>query len=576
MSSETAVVIMPENSTSDVVHGLPESLDAYFATGKQRRSLLGWVARFMPRAGSGEGPVNILNFRMYGDRNLGREILQGTYTAAGQQVPVDNNVWQGKFNHPGMAGHLHGYTWLEDLLSLQSGPAIRLAQAIVGNWLETCGRGRGQGWKPDLTARRMIWWIRCYPLLGLDASRDFRIGIRASISRQAAALRLWRALVPSGRVRVEVESALMLAAAFLDRRDRISAQAQAIYCSQVEAWLDQIEASSAANPQDHLRMAFLLSLVRQACKRIGCEFSGHLEVLVTRLINLLSALRMSDMELCRLQQGGMTPAGLLAGTISDLDGSLQRSSGKSMKGIVAIDADDLRIVLDVSGPPEGTIGTIGSGSLSIEVSWAGVPVFTNAGPGRAFGQDISNWATSAEAYSSVVVSGQEMDNRGFWSGERPTGPARTQVRGGHVHADHGDYRFGSYASARNRRILGSRGYTLTRELWATADGLTLFGVDTVSVDEDGKGDPLYFRLQFALHPAVEVIDAGSMQHILLELPNGETWHFGVTGDLGITVADSASFDDLQHQVWKTSRLIIDGRLSDGESSCNWQLSRHGN
>ena len=139
-----------------------------------------------------------------------------------------------------------------------------------------------------------------------------------------------------------------------------------------------------------------------------------------------------------------------------------------MKGIVAMDADDLRIVLDVSGPPEGTIGTIGSGSLSIEVSWAGVPVFTNAGPGRAFGQDISYWATSAEAYSSIVVSGQEMDDRGFWSGERPTGPAHAQVRGGHVHADHGDYRFGSYASARNRRILGIRGYTLTRELWGNS------------------------------------------------------------------------------------------------------------
>ena len=576
MRPETAVTTMPENSTSDVVHSLPESLDAYFATGKQRRSLLGWVVRFMPRAAPRKGPVNILNFRMYGDRNLGREILQGTYTVTGQQVPVDNDVWQGKFNHPGVAGHLHSYTWLEDLLSLRSGPAIRLAQAIVGNWLETCGQGRGQGWKPEVTAYRMIWWVRCYPLLGLDASGDFRTGIRSSISRQAATLRLWRALVPSGKVRVDIESALMLAAAFLDRRDRLSTQAQAMYCSQVEAWLDQIEASSAANPQDLLRMAFLLSLVRQACKRIGCELSGTLEGLVTRLINLLSALRMSDMELCRLQQGGMTPAGLLAGTISDLDGSLQRSSGKCMKGIIAMDADDLRIFLDVSGPPEGTIGTIGSGSLSIEVSSAGIPIFANAGPGRAFGQDFSNWATSAEAYSSVVVSGQPMDDREFWSSGLPAGPAHAQVRGGHVHADHGDYRFGSYASARNRRSHGSRGYTVTRELWATADGLTLFGVDTVTVDEDGNSDPLYFRLQFALHPAVEVIDAGPMQSVLLELPDGETWHFGVTGDLGITVADSASFDDLQHHVWKTNRLIIDGRLSDDESSCNWQLSRYDN
>ena len=75
----------------------------------------------------------------------GREILQGTYTAAGQQVPVDNDVWQGKFNHPGVAGHLHGYTWLEDLLSLRSGPAIRLAQVIVGNWLRDLRARPGAG-----------------------------------------------------------------------------------------------------------------------------------------------------------------------------------------------------------------------------------------------------------------------------------------------------------------------------------------------------------------------------------------------------------------------------------------------
>ena len=53
----------------------------------------------------------------------------------------------------------HGFAWLDDLAAAGDMNARKLAQDWVFGWIERYDTGRGAGWLPDLTGRRLIRWI---------------------------------------------------------------------------------------------------------------------------------------------------------------------------------------------------------------------------------------------------------------------------------------------------------------------------------------------------------------------------------------------------------------------------------
>ena len=98
--------------------------------------------------------------RSIGSLAKGRQLAAGNIMLAGHLIEAPNAMlWD--IDPPDLmfVQDAHGFAWLDDLAAAGDINARRLAQDWVFGWIERYDNGRGAGWLPDLTGRRLIRWI---------------------------------------------------------------------------------------------------------------------------------------------------------------------------------------------------------------------------------------------------------------------------------------------------------------------------------------------------------------------------------------------------------------------------------
>ena len=98
--------------------------------------------------------------RSIGSFAKGRQLAAGNIMLAGHLIEAPNAMlWD--IDPPDLmfAQDAHGFAWLDDLAAAGDMNARKLAQDWVFGWIERYDTGRGAGWLPDLTGRRLIRWI---------------------------------------------------------------------------------------------------------------------------------------------------------------------------------------------------------------------------------------------------------------------------------------------------------------------------------------------------------------------------------------------------------------------------------
>ena len=101
--------------------------------------------------------------------------------------------------HPGEA-ELHGFAWLDDLAALGDSRARARAQDWLFGWIDRYGTGRGPGWTPDLTGRRVVRWINHAHLILHGRSPDDNERFFRSLGGQVLYLsRRWQSRRPACR-----------------------------------------------------------------------------------------------------------------------------------------------------------------------------------------------------------------------------------------------------------------------------------------------------------------------------------------------------------------------------------------
>jgi uncharacterized heparinase superfamily protein len=95
--------------------------------------------------------------RSIGSFARGRQLAAGNYQFAGHLIEgLDTLIWDLDMPSQAFEEKLHGFRWLDDLAAVGDGAARVKAQAWLFGWIERYGRGKGTGWTPDLTGRRLI------------------------------------------------------------------------------------------------------------------------------------------------------------------------------------------------------------------------------------------------------------------------------------------------------------------------------------------------------------------------------------------------------------------------------------
>ena len=151
----------------------------------------------------------------------GRQLIAGNFLFAGYLVEApDRGIWDLPIPDEVFEGELHGFTWLDDLAALGDLAAVEKAQDWTHGWIARFGNGRGPGWTPDLTGRRLIRWINHAILLLNGQSSDTSRAFFRSLASQTTFLgRRW-STASHGLPRFEALTGLIYAGLSLSGMDR--------------------------------------------------------------------------------------------------------------------------------------------------------------------------------------------------------------------------------------------------------------------------------------------------------------------------------------------------------------------
>jgi uncharacterized heparinase superfamily protein len=179
------------------------------------------------RAAPAGGFVSQPEPRSIGSYARGKQLTAGNILLAGHLVEApDSSLWD-HAPDPAFVAEAQGFDWLDHLAAFGTPAACRRAQAWTWEWIDRFGPGRGPGWTPDLTGRRIIRWVHHATLLLSGRSRAQGEGFYRALSAQAVYLsRRWKAAQP-GLPRVEALTGLIYAGLSLIGMDRLIAPAVA-------------------------------------------------------------------------------------------------------------------------------------------------------------------------------------------------------------------------------------------------------------------------------------------------------------------------------------------------------------
>lgn len=500
-----------------------------------------------------------------GDPDLGRELLEGTYTVDGITVQVGADPWGQSGYSDGALEALHRFEWMRDLRDLGGDAARRRARDLVGAWIDRHGSWDRIVWRPDLLAGRIAAWVHTFGFFAESADDEFRRKVLESLHRQYRHLLRAVDSGPGGVARLETLRGALIAAVALGADG-----------DDIQNLVDRLDGAVRAqilpdgghrSRSPALQADALAALVdaRAALRAAGRESTAALDETVQRMTGVLRMLRHGD--------GGMALFnGATEGQVWRLDTLIARTETKTRAVSTAAETGFERMaagravaILD-SGPPAPDEDTAHAGTLSFEFSIGKERLVVNCGaaPGDARWHGLLR---ASAAHSGLVIDDTnttELRSDGSL-GRRPEQVRleRWEADGSvWVEAEHDGYR-DSHAILHRRR------------LFLAAGGDDLRGEDVLTYTGGPGAKPAEAAIRFHLHPRVSASLIQNGASVLLRMPSGAGWRLRATGGrLGMN--ESVYFGE-GGRLQRTRQIVISLGLAEireqGSISVKWALRR---
>ncbi|WP_323040265.1 heparinase II/III family protein [Gemmobacter sp.] len=508
----------------------------------------------------------------------GRQLVAGNLLLGGVLVEAPGrSLWEAMAPDPGFVEAAHGFTWLDDLAAAGDLAARTRAQDWVFQWIAAYGRGKGPGWTPDLTGRRVIRWINHALMLLSGKDKDDSAAFFAALTRQTVYLsRRWKAAAP-GLPRFEALTGLVCAGLALTGMERLTGPALAALAADCATAIDAEGGISTRSPEDLLEVFSLLNWAAQSLMEAGRTPPPELIGAIGRAAPTLRALRHADGGLARFHGGGR-------GIEGRLDHALARSGVKPMAmaglamGFARLSAGRTTVIVDAKAPPEGRASTAAHAStLAFEMTSGRRPVIVSCGSGAPFGADWLRAGRATASHSTLAIDGYSSSRLG--QGERLTDRAQA-IPARMTHGTDGQ-----------ALLIGHTGWATThglthmRGLELSPDGRALMGQDTLGAltgAERRRFDAVMsavrlqgvpFSVRFHLHPDVDAqIDLGGSA-ISLGLRSGEIWVFRHDGVAQMSLEPSVYLEKGRLKPRATKQIVLSARVLDYATEVGWTLAK---
>ena len=545
------------------------------------------------RAGRGQGATGFVSQpdpRSFGSAARGRQLVAGNFLFSGFLIEApDTAPWELPVPAPRFEQDLHGFLWLDDLAALGTPEARSRAQDWLWGWIERYGTGKGPGWTPDLTGRRLIRWITHALFLLHARDRAASEAYFAALGRQAAYLaRRWPAASP-GLPRFEALCGLVYAGLSLTGLGARLDPALAALEEECTAEVDTSGGIATRNPEQLMEVFTLLTWVGEALAAAGRGAGPGLTGALARMAPTLRALRHADGGLARFHGGGRGAEGRLdkALAAAGIRGGA-RSEGLAM-GFARLAAARTTVIVDAAVPPGGAASRNAHAStLAFELTSARRPVIVNCGSGAIFGETWRRAGRATPSHSTLAIDGVSSSrlalsalNRGRGAPEQEVledlpGDVRAQItrnaRGQHLMVGHDGY-------------VKTHGMTHVRKLSLSRDGRVLTGEDTLGAlterdraafdaeltETRMQGVP--FSVRFHLHPDIDAEEDMAGAAVSLLLRSGEIWVFRHDGTAELRLEPSVYLEAGRLKPRGTEQIVLSARVTEGARQIGWTLAK---
>ena len=537
-----------------------------------------WVARTRPSTGFQSNPEP----KMIGHFARGRQLLAGNFLFSGHLIEAPGiNLWEAAKRVTTSTNSVHGFAWLDDLAAVGDTKARLTAQSWVSDWIVRYGHGRGAGWTPDITGRRLIRWVAhgCFLLRGAD--KDASQAYFRSAAQQTIFLsRRWH-IAPAGLPRFEALAGMIYAGLSLqgmENRVDLSIAALAHDC---KIQIEPDGGIASRNPEELLEILTLLTWVETALSGSGRAIPEAMLSGMARMAPALRAMRHSDGGLARFHGGGRGLDGWLDQALAAV-GTMQQPDQCSHMGYFRLAAGRTSVISDALAPPIfAAAAKAHASTLAFELTSGRRPLIVSCGSGSSFGPEWRRAGRATPSHSTLCIEGvssalialQKDGAELLCYGPESVQSEFTALGDSHrLEMAHDSYR-------------ATHGLTHVRTLELSNHGRDLAGEDLLTILEEVDKQTfdkaldsenlqgIQWSVRFHLHPEVDpIIDLGGAA-ISLTQKSGEIWVFRHDGVGEMRLDPSVYLENGRLRPRATQQVVLSGRAMSYATRIRWSLSK---
>ena len=549
-------------------------------TGSLANRLAMWRALRAPPA---RGFVSQPEPRSIGLFSRGKQMIAGNFMFEGRVIEAPGEaIWDVTLTEPGQADQSHGFVWLDDLAAVGDGAARARAPGWTWDWIARFGAGKGPGWTPDLTGRRLIRWINHALLLLAARDRAQSDAYYRSLSAQVVYLsRRWPQSAP-GLPRFEALTGLIYAGlALTGMEDRI-APAVAGLADDCAREIDAMGGIPTRNPEELLEVFTLLTWAEQALSEAGRIPPAPLVAALERIAPTLRALRHADGGLARFQGGGRGIEGRLDQALAAAGVRPGPALGPGLAmGYARLAGGRTTVIVDAAQPPDGRAGLSAHASTSaFELTSGRRPLIVSCGSGVSFGAEWRRAGRATPSHSTLAVEGFSSSRLEAGDGpEAMTDRAQLSAVRQSVGPD------GAHLFVAHTGWSATHGLGHARDLTLSGDGRKLTGLDRLAAFTAAErvrfetlltGSQLQgvgLAVRFHLHPDVDAaLDMGGSA-VSLALKSGEIWVFRHDGRAKLALEPSVFLEKGRLKPRAARQIVLFGRAMELETQIGWTLAK---
>ncbi len=540
-----------------------------------------WAVARALKARAASGFVSQPEPRSMGLYARGRQLIAGNVLFGGQLVELKGqSLWDIAQPDPGQADDVHGFVWLDDLAAVGDGPARKRAQDWVWDWIARYGTGRGPGWSPDLTGRRLIRWINhaLFLLSGRDKAQSE--AYFAQVTAQTVFLSgRWKQAAP-GRPRFEALAGLVVAGLALTGMEKLVAPAVAALAAECAREVDRRGGIPTRNPEELLDVFTLLTWAERALSEAGQIAPEALVHAIEQIAPTLRVLRHADGGLARFHAGGRGAEGRLEQALAAAGVKPGATGGQGLAmGFARLHGGRTSVVIDAAAPPEGRAGTSAHAStLAFELTSGRRPLIVSCGSGAPFGPEWRLAGRATPSHSTLAVDG-------FSSSRfKPGSDVLSDMAEVH-HLRLGAGEGGPFFSASHDGWARTHGLSHLRTLTLSTDGRRLIGQDNLiavttaqkarfeRLMTEGRLSGVGYALRFHLHPDADAtLDMGGTA-VSIALKSGEIWVFRHNSQASLSLEPSVYLQKGRLRPRPALQIVLSGRAMEIETPLGWTLAK---